>query len=82
MMDAELLKLLCCPETYQELRLADSSLLEQVNNNIAAGHVRNRAGNTVSEKLAQGLVRADAKLLYPIRNNIPVMLIEEAISLE
>jgi uncharacterized protein YbaR (Trm112 family) len=37
MMDAELLKLLCCPETYQELRLADSSLLEQVNKNIAAG---------------------------------------------
>jgi len=28
------------------------------------------------------LIRADRKILYPIRDNIPVMLIEEGIPLE
>jgi uncharacterized protein YbaR (Trm112 family) len=81
MVEPELLHLLCCPETHQELRLADSALLEDLNRKIIAGGLRNRTGRLVSEKLAGGLVRADAKLLYPIRNNIPVMLIDEGIPL-
>jgi uncharacterized protein len=81
MVEPELLRLLCCPETHQELRLADSALLEDLNRKILAGGLRNRTGRLVSEKLAAGLVRADAKLLYPIRNNIPVMLIDEGIPL-
>src|SRR5271165_7017393 len=77
MVDPELLKLLCCPETYQELRLADPALLEELNRKVVAGGLRNRSGRVVSEKLASGLVRADGKRLYPIRNNIPVMLVDE-----
>jgi uncharacterized protein YbaR (Trm112 family) len=33
------------------------------------------------EKLEGGLVRADGKVLYPMRGEIPVMLIDEAIPL-
>jgi uncharacterized protein len=36
----------------------------------------------VTEPLDGGLVRADQKILYPIRENIPVMLIDEGIPLE
>jgi len=36
----------------------------------------------VSEKLDGGLIRADRKILYPIREDIPVMLIEEGIPIE
>jgi uncharacterized protein YbaR (Trm112 family) len=35
----------------------------------------------VQEKLDAGFIRADGKFLYPIRRNIPVMLVDEAIPL-
>jgi uncharacterized protein YbaR (Trm112 family) len=82
MVDPELLKLLCCPETHQDLSLANPKLLEELNRRIVAGELRNRTGRTVSEALTGGLLRADGKLLYPIRDDIPVMLVEEGIPLE
>jgi uncharacterized protein len=36
----------------------------------------------VAENLDGGLLRADKKILYPVREDIPVMLIEEGIPLE
>jgi uncharacterized protein YbaR (Trm112 family) len=81
MLDADLLKILCCPQTHQEVRLAEPTLIEKLNRQIAAGTVRNRAGKPVSEKLDGGLVRADGKFFYPICQNIPVMLVDEAIPL-
>lgn len=81
MVDAELLKLLCCPETHQDLAPASAGLLEQMNARIAQGTLKNRAGRVVERKLDGGLVRADRKFLYPIREDIPVMLIDEAIPL-
>jgi uncharacterized protein YbaR (Trm112 family) len=82
MLDPQLLKLLCCPETYQPLQLADSALIEQLNQKVRAGKATNRAGRTISEPLTAGLVRADGKLVYPIRKQIPVLLIDEGISLK
>jgi uncharacterized protein YbaR (Trm112 family) len=35
----------------------------------------------VTEPLSGGLIRADRHVLYPVRENIPVMLIEEGIPL-
>jgi uncharacterized protein YbaR (Trm112 family) len=82
MIGAEPLKMLCCPETYQELRVADSALVEKLQQQANAGSLKNRAGQLVKEKLDGGLVRADGKLLFPIRQGIPVMLVAEAIPLE
>ena len=79
--DSELLKILCCPETHQLLRLAEPPLIDQLNGKIAAASLQNRGGQPVKEKIDGGLVRADGKFLYPIRQNIPVMLIDEAIPL-
>ena len=81
MIAPELLSVLCCPETHQDLRLAEPSLLERLNRQIAARSLKNRAGQVVAEALNGGLVRADGKFLYPIRHDIPVMLVNEAISL-
>ena len=81
MVDPELLRLLCCPETHQELVLADSVLLEKLNGQIASRALKNRFGRLVEHRLEGGLVRADGKFLYPIREDIPVMLIDEAIPL-
>jgi uncharacterized protein YbaR (Trm112 family) len=81
MLDPELLKLLCCPETYQPLHLADACVLDLLNQKVRTGTLSARSGRKISEPLTGGLVRADGKLLYPIRKEIPVMLIEEAIPL-
>ncbi len=79
MIDAELLKILRCVETQQELDHAGNALIENLNAQIAAGQLRNRAGQPVRDKLEGGLLRRDGKILYPIRNNIPIMLLDEAI---
>jgi len=81
MIEAELLKILCCPETHQGLQVAGPALVETLNQQIAAAGLRNRAGVAVKEKMDGGLMRADGKFLYPIRENIPVMLVDEAIPL-
>jgi uncharacterized protein YbaR (Trm112 family) len=81
MIDPELLKILCCPETHQEVRLAEAAVIERLNGQIAASILRNRAGQLVTEKLESGLIRADGKILYPSRRNIPIMLVDEGIPL-
>ncbi|MDQ3001476.1 MAG: hypothetical protein M3Y08_09465 [Fibrobacterota bacterium] len=81
-MDKELLDMLCCPETKADVSLADASLIESLNRKVEAGQLKNRGGENVKEKMDSGLVRADGKYLYPIREDIPIMLIDEAIPLE
>jgi uncharacterized protein YbaR (Trm112 family) len=82
MIDSELLKIMCCPESHQTLAAAEPAVVEKINQQIATGQLQNRAGRTVGEKIDGGLIRADKKFLYPIRHEIPIMLIDEAIPLE
>ena len=81
MFDPNLLKIMCCPETHQELRLAEPALITRLNSQIEQKTLKNRGGNLITEKLDTGLVRADGKFVYPMRQNIPVMLVEEAIEI-
>jgi len=80
--DKELLAILCCPETKQAVTLADDRLVEKLNAAIARGALKNKVQKPVTEKLDGGLVRSDNKILYPIREDIPVMLIDEGIPLD
>ena len=80
--DQDLLSILCCPETKQEVALADRALIDRLNARIERGELKNRSGQTVMDKLDAGLIRADRQVLYPVRDDIPVMLIEEAIPLD
>jgi uncharacterized protein len=80
--DKDTLAILCCPETKLEVRLADDALIEKLNDAVSRGTLKNKAKKPVTELLDGGLVRADQKILYPIREDIPVMLIEEGIPLE
>ena len=81
MIDPQLLEILCCPETKQDVALAGNNLIASLNARVEAGTLVNKAGAPVREKLDGGLVRADGAVLYPIREDIPVMLVEEAIAL-
>jgi uncharacterized protein YbaR (Trm112 family) len=81
MIDADLLKILCCPETHQELHMAEPAVIDKLNQQVAAGMLKNRSGQPVQENMDGGLIRADGKFLYPIRGRIPVMLLGEGIPL-
>jgi uncharacterized protein len=80
--DKDLLAILCCPDTKQAVTMAEPTLVNQLNEAVARGALMNKAKKPVSQHLDGGLVRADRKILYPIRENIPVMLIEEGIPLD
>lgn len=82
MIDEELLSILACPETRQKLHEADTALVERVNTAIAAGQQQNVAGQPVTEPIEGGLVREDGAVLYPVREDIPVLLIDEGLPLE
>ena len=77
----DLLDILVCPETRQTLQLADDALLESLNAKVRDGALRNRGGEPVGREIQAGLVREDRAVLYPIEDDIPVMLIEESIEL-
>ena len=81
MIDEKLLEILVCPETKEAVQLADDKLVDGINSAIAKGELKSRNGEAVSEAIDGGLVRKDGKFLYPIRDEIPIMLIEEAIPL-
>jgi uncharacterized protein YbaR (Trm112 family) len=78
----ELLDILACPETKQPLALASEDMVKALNDLIGQGRISNRAGQPVTEAIDAGLVREDKQYLYAIRDDIPIMLIDEAISLE
>lgn len=79
MIDKDLLAILACPETHQSLAEADAALLARVNAWIAGGKATNKGGRAVTDKLAAALVRADGKVVYPVRDGIPVLLVDEGL---
>ncbi|MBH0199327.1 MAG: hypothetical protein HP497_07880 [Nitrospira sp.] len=81
-LDKDLLAILCCPETKQAVTVAESALVDKLNAAVARGGLKNKGKKPVSEQMDGGLIRADQKILYPIREGIPVMLIEEGIPLD
>lgn len=78
MIAKELLDVLCCPENKEDLSLIDDNLTRKINDRIAAGGVKNRGGQPVVEKIDGGLIRKDQKYVYPIREKIPILLVDEA----
>jgi uncharacterized protein YbaR (Trm112 family) len=82
MITPSILAILCCPETRQSLRVADAGLVEKLNGRIASGALTNRGGKPITARIEEGLIRHDGKFLYPVRNSIPVLLIDEGIPLD
>ena len=81
MLHAELLALLVCPETHQDVALATPVEIDRLNEAIRLGQVRTVKGNPVEEPVEGALIRQDRAVAYPIRDGIPVMLVTEGLSL-
>ncbi len=82
MIDKKLLDIIVCPETKKSLKLADKSLIDKINKLIETGNIKNRAKKTIEVKIDNGLVTIEkSDCLYPIREEIPILLTEESISL-
>ena len=79
MIRPEILELLRCPESHQKLTLAPDERIAALNSKIERREVQNRTGKAVEQPLQGGLLREDGSMLYPIRGNLPIMLVDEAI---
>ena len=80
-LDTELLDILVCPETHRPVALADAGVLARVNHAVQAGVLVNRRGDAVTTPIDGLLVRDDGLQAYPVRDDIPIMLIDESIAL-
>jgi uncharacterized protein YbaR (Trm112 family) len=80
-MRAEVLSILRCPETRTPLDFASDALVDEINAAIRAGRLVDRAGKAIADTIDGGLVRASGDVLYPIVDQIPVLLADESIAL-
>ena len=81
MIHPDLLAILACPDSRQPLDHADEATIKGLNDRIEAGGVLNVGGEEVTAPLEAGLVREDGEIVYPVRDDIPVLLREEGIAL-
>ena len=79
MIHPDLLAVIVCPESRQPLAMAGDDLLARVNAAIEKGGATNVGGDAVERPLEAGLVREDGQIVYPVRDDIPVLLVEEGI---
>ena len=82
MINKELLDILCCPETKQDIEYIEGDVIKKINAEIKSGTLKNRGDKIVKEPIDAGLLREDRKFIYPIREDIPIMLIDEGIPFE
>lgn len=83
MIDKRLLDIVVCPDTKKALKFAENSLIEKINGMIELGKLKNRADNLVDKKIDGGLITIEqGEYLYPIREEIPILLIDESIALD
>ena len=77
----EFLEILRCPESQQRLKRADARLVANVNEGIGTGRLRNRGGQPLARAVDQLLVREDGRFAYPVIDDIPILLADEAVEL-
>jgi len=81
MLDEELLKILADPKTKEPLRRATPEEIARLNAAIQQKSLKNQSGQPVNDPLTEALVAPKSQRAYPIRDGIPVLLFDDALSL-
>lgn len=81
MLDPEFIELTRCLHTGTPLRLAEPSLLDEINRAVAEGRLKNKLGEPVTQPLDAALVNQSGQLAYAVIDDIPVLLRDEAIEI-
>lgn len=79
MLRDEFVRMLLCPESRQQLRLADKSLVAALNSAIAQGKVSTKGGEQLAEPADAALVREDNQIVYTVNGRIPRLTKEEGV---
>ena len=77
--DGKLLEILCCPVSKTPLTILGQDKLDKLNNSISNGEVLFIDGKKIVTPLNEGLITEDDKVIYPVENDIPVLLEEKGI---
>jgi uncharacterized protein YbaR (Trm112 family) len=80
-MDSEILAILQCPISRGPLRLATPGELGVINAQIRNATLRRRDGSLMEGELTECLLCESAGLCYPVRDDLPVLLADEAFDL-
>lgn len=75
----QLLDILCCPVSHVPLQKISKAQLHYLNTQISAGDVQTVDGQLQSTPLDDALITTDVHVIYPIREQIPVLLYEAGI---
>jgi len=77
--DGKLLEILCCPVSKSPLMRLPATRLDKLNRTINAGEVQYVHGEKVNEALTEALITEDSKVIYPVVDDIPILLEDKGI---
>ncbi len=77
--DRKLLEILVCPISKQPVLLLADDKRAHLNRLIADGSVRSLDGTVVAVELLQAVITQNGTSIYPVEDDIPIMLEEKSI---
>jgi uncharacterized protein YbaR (Trm112 family) len=72
--DGKLLEILCCPVSKTPLTRLPSGKLKILNEAISSGNALYVGGDSVEDTLGEALITEDSKVIYPVVDDIPILL--------
>jgi len=77
--NGKLLEILCCPVSKTPLRVLGQQKLGHLNDAIKSGDALYVDGEKITDPLQEGLITEDGKVIYPVQDDIPILLEEKGI---